>query len=319
MARIESGKTTLDETYWDAHAFNDTLFSLFDSQMKEKGIEFTRSNRVIHKDVLCDETKLREIFLNILSDALKYTPSGGKVTMNLTEIPSDRPGYAMYQTVIEDSGIGMSEEFLPHLFDEFTRERSSTETRLNGTGLGMPIVKKLVELMEGTIKVESMVGRGTRITVTLPHRIAQEADTQSYEKAKAYDENCFKGKRILLAEDNELNAEIAITILEEAGFVVEHAEDGIICVDMMEKAEADYYDLILMDIQMPNMDGYKATQTIRKLSDPKKANITIVAMTANAFDEDKKNAYKAGMNWHIAKPIKIDELMSALTEILKKQ
>ena len=319
MARIESGKTTLDETYWDAHAFNDTLFSLFDSQMKEKGIEFTRSNRVIHKDVLCDETKLREIFLNILSNALKYTPSGGKVTMNLTEIPSDRPGYAMYQTVIEDSGIGMSEEFLPHLFDEFTRERSSTETRLNGTGLGMPIVKKLVELMEGTIKVESMVGRGTRITVTLPHRIAQEADAQSYEKAKAYDENCFKGKRILLAEDNELNAEIAITILEEAGFVVEHAEDGIICVDMMEKAEADYYDLILMDIQMPNMDGYKATQTIRKLSDPKKANITIVAMTANAFDEDKKNAYKAGMNWHIAKPIKIDELMSALTEILKKQ
>ena len=142
MARIESGKATLDETYWDAHAFNDTLFSMFDSQMKEKGFEFTRRNRVIHKDVLCDETKLREIFLNILSNALKYTPSGGKVTMNLTEIPSERPGYALYQTVIEDTGIGMSEEFLPHLFEEFSRERSSTETRLNGTGLGMPIVKK---------------------------------------------------------------------------------------------------------------------------------------------------------------------------------
>ena len=264
--------------------------------------------------------KLQAFFLIILSNALKYTPSGGKVTMNLTEIPSNRPGYAMYQTVIEDSGIGMSEEFLPHLFEEFTRERSSTETKLNGTGLGMPIVKKLVDLMEGTIEVESKVGRGTRITVTLPHRIAQEEETQSYkEKAKRYDENGFRGKRILLAEDNELNAEIAITILEEAGFVVEHAEDGIICVDMMEKAEAGCYDPILMDIQMPNMDGYKAAQTIRKLSDPQKANITIVAMTANAFDEDKKNAYKAGMNWHIAKPIKVDELMSALTEILKEQ
>ena len=320
MARIESGKATLDETYWDAHAFNDTLFSLFDSQMKEKGIEFTRTNRVIHPDVLCDETKLREIFLNILSNALKYTPSGGKVTMNLTEIPSDRPGYAMYQTVIEDTGIGMSEEYLPHLFEEFSRERSSTETKLNGTGLGMPIVKRLVELMEGTIEVESKVGRGTKITVTLPHRIAPAGNTQMLvKKAHEFHTDSFGGKRILLAEDNELNAEIAITILEEAGFLVELAEDGIICVDMMEKAEAGYYDLILMDIQMPNMDGYKATQTIRKLSDPQKAGITIVAMTANAFDEDKKNAYAAGMNWHIAKPIKVEELMSALTKILKEQ
>lgn len=319
MARIESGKTTLDETYWDAYAFNDTLYSLFDSQMKEKGITFTRTNKVIHSDVICDETKLREIFLNILSNALKYTPSGGTVTMNLTEIPSDMQGYAMYQTVIEDTGIGMSEEFLPHLFEEFTRERSSTESKLNGTGLGMPIVKKLVDLMQGTIEVESKVGKGTKITVTLPHRIAQDGDTQRViEKGKGYDETCFQGKRILLAEDNALNAEIAITILEEAGFEVEHAEDGIICVDMMEKADAGYYDLILMDIQMPNMDGYKATKTIRKFSDPIKAGITIVAMTANAFEEDKKNAYEAGMNWHIAKPIKVDALMSALTEILKK-
>ena len=319
MARIESGKTTLDENYWDAYEFNDTLFSLFDSQMREKGIEFTRTSMVEHSDVICDETKLREIFLNILSNALKYTPSGGKVTMNLTEIPSDRPGYAMYQTVIEDTGIGMSEEFLPHLFEEFTRERSSTESKLNGTGLGMPIVKKLVDLMQGTIEVESKVGKGTKITVTLPHRIVEDGDAQKItEKAHVFDANQFAGKRILLAEDNELNAEIAITILEEAGFLVEHAEDGIICVDMMEKADAGYYDLILMDIQMPNMDGYKATQTIRKLSDPKKAGITIVAMTANAFEEDKQNAYKAGMNWHIAKPIKIDELMAALTEILKE-
>lgn len=318
MARIESGKTTMDETYWDSYDFNDTLFSLFDAQMKEKNITFERTIDVVHRKVLCDETKLREIFLNILSNSLKYTSAGGRVTMKLKEIESDRPGYAMYKTVIEDTGIGMSEEFLPHLFDEFTRERSSTESKLNGTGLGMPIVKKLVELMQGSIEVESQVGKGTRITVILPHRIAEEDDTQRHiEKTEGYDVSGFKGKRILLAEDNELNAEIAITILEEAGFLVEHAEDGVICVDMMEKAEAGYYDLILMDIQMPNMDGYKAARIIRKFSDPEKAGITIVAMTANAFDEDKKNAYEAGMNWHIAKPIKIDELICALREIIK--
>lgn len=317
MARIESGKTTLDESCWNAYTFNDSLFSLFDSQMQEKGIRFTRSSQVEHADVICDETKLREVFLNILSNALKYTPAGGTVSMRLTEIPSDRPGYAVYQTVIEDNGIGMSEEFLPHLFEEFTRERSSTESRVGGTGLGMPIVKKLVDLMQGTIEVESEIGRGTKITVTLPHRIAINRDpAQNIENSHAYDAECFKGKRILLAEDNELNAEIAITILEEAGFLVEHAADGVICVDMMEKADAGYYDLILMDIQMPNMDGYKATKTIRQFSDKKKADIAIVAMTANAFEEDKKDAYQAGMNWHIAKPIIVEELMSALAEIL---
>ena len=319
MARIESGKTTLDESCWNAYTFNDSLFSLFYSQMNEKGIKFTRTCKVEHDEVICDETKLREIFLNILSNALKYTPAGGTVTMKLSEIPSDRPGYAMYQTIIEDTGIGMSEEFLPHLFEEFTRERSSTESKLNGTGLGMPIVKKLIDLMQGTIEVQSEIGKGTKITVTLPHRIAQNTNTrQLLEETHDYDANRFKGKRILLAEDNELNAEIAITILQEAGFEVEHAEDGVICVDMLEKADDDYYDLILMDIQMPNMDGYKATQTIRKFSNKKKAEIIIVAMTANAFEEDKRNAYKAGMNWHIAKPIIVDELMSALAELLKE-
>ena len=320
MARIESGKTTLDETYWNAYSFNDSLYMLFESQMKEKGIEFTRTIHVDHPEVICDETKLREIFLNILSNALKYTPSGGRVSMNLTEIPSDRHGYAMYRTEIEDTGIGMSEEFLPQLFEEFTRERSSTESRLNGTGLGMPIVKKLVDLMQGTIEVESQIGKGTKFTVTLPHRIAGERDANPLiEKTDENEVVHFKGKRILLAEDNELNAEIAITILEEAGFEVEHAADGIICVDMMEKAEAGYYDLILMDIQMPNMDGYKATRTIRKFEDSKKAGITIIAMTANAFEEDKRDAYAAGMNCHIAKPIKVDELLSALADILKPE
>lgn len=317
MARIESGKTTLDESCWNAYVFNDTLYSLFDSQMKEKGIEFTRTVDVEHTEVICDATKLREIFLNILSNALKYTPSGGKVYMRLTEVPSDRPGYAMYQTEIEDTGIGISEDFLPHMFDEFTRERSSTESRVNGTGLGMAIVKKLVDFLDGTIKVESKIGKGTKFTVTLPHRIATMIDNaQPIDNSSVNNTDKFKGKRILLAEDNELNAEIAITILEESGFEVDHAENGIICVDMLEKADSGYYDLVLMDIQMPKMDGYKATQTIRSFSDKKKAGIAIIAMTANAFEEDKQNAYKAGMNGHIAKPIKVKELMTMLASLL---
>ncbi|MGI6021276.1 MAG: ATP-binding protein [Lachnospiraceae bacterium] len=318
MARIESGKMTLDESSGNVYSFVDSLYFMFDSQMKKKGVEFTKSCKVDHPDVICDETKLREIFLNVLSNSMKYTPTGGRVDMRVTEIPSKDPEYAVFCTVIEDTGIGMSEEFLPHLFEEFTRERSSTESRLNGTGLGMPIVKKLVELMKGTINVTSKVGKGTVITVTIPHKIVVDADEQNVpENIGDYDISLFKGKRILLAEDNELNAEIADTILSEAGFEVERAEDGIICVDMLEKAEPGYYDLILMDIQMPNMDGYKATRTIRKISDEKKAGITIVAMTANAFDEDKKIAYEAGMNGHIAKPISINALMKALSEVLR--
>ena len=318
MARIESGKTTLDESVWSVHEFNDTLYSLFDTQMREKGIDFSREINIEHNEVLCDETKLREIFLNILSNALKYTPSGGKVSMILTELPSEREGYAIYQTEIADTGIGMSEEFLPNLFDEFTRERSSTESRLNGTGLGMAIVKKLVDLMNGTIKVESQLGKGSKFTVSLPHRLAKNSDiVHKNKKTAEYNADSFKGKRILLAEDNEMNAEIATAILEEVGFEVEWASDGIVCVDMLEKADAGYYDLILMDIQMPNMDGYKATQIIRKFYDKKKAQIPILAMTANAFEEDRKNAEKAGMNGHISKPINVYDLMSTLASVLK--
>ena len=320
MARIESGKVILDETANNVYVFWDTLSALFDTQMKDKGITFFREIRVEHPNVMVDETKIREILLNIVSNAVKYTPSGGTVSMSVTELPTERPGYLVYQTVVADTGIGMSDEFLPHIFEEFTRERTSTESKVAGTGLGMPIVKKLVDLMQGTITVESELGKGTKFTLTLSHRIADAADTRlDSEHSEEYRMEDFAGKRILLAEDNELNAEIAMTILETEGFLVERAEDGIICVDMLQKAAPDYFDLILMDIQMPNMDGYKAARIIRKLPDKQKADIPIIAMTANAFEEDRKQAFRMGMNGHIAKPIQMETLKNTLGYVLSKK
>ena len=318
MARIESGKERLDETSENAIEFLQSVFTLFDSQMKEKGVRFIKSIQIEHPNVVVDKTKMREILLNILSNALKYTPAGGTVRMTLTELGVDEAGYVTYQTVIEDTGIGMSAEFLPHIFEDFSRAHSSTESKVSGTGLGTAIVKKLVDLMQGTIDIESALGKGTKVTLTMKHQIVDQRDTQQTNRhVKESRKKDFAGKRILIAEDNDLNAEIAVTILEEAGFLTERAEDGIICVDMVEKAEAGYYDLILMDIQMPNMDGYKATQVIRRLPDQEKANIPIVAMTANAFEEDRKNAFAVGMNGHIAKPVYVEELFSLLSEIMQ--
>ena len=320
MARIESGKVILDETANNVYSFWDALSALFDAQMKAKGITCSNEIRVEHPNIMVDATKLREILLNIVSNAVKYTPAGGRISMSVTELPSERPGYLVYQTVVADTGIGMSKEFLPHIFEEFTRERTSTESKVTGTGLGMPIVKKLVDLMQGTIEVESELGKGTKFTLTLCHRIADTAEAKpEHEYTDEYKNEDFVGKRILLAEDNELNAEIAITILEEEGFLVEWAEDGIVCVDMLQKAAPDYYDLILMDIQMPNMDGYKATRIIRRLPDQRKADIPIIATTANAFEEDRKNAFRMGMNGHIAKPMKPETLKSTLGYVLSKR
>ena len=320
MSRIENGRAVLDENIWNSKEFNDAIADVFEGQMAEKGIKFTRSINVDHEYVYCDSLKLQEIFLNVLSNALKYTPSGGSITMDLKELPSVIEGHARYQTIITDTGIGMSKEYLPHIFENFSREKTSTESKVVGTGLGMPIVKQLIDLMNGSIDIESEPGKGTKVTICLDHRIATEADVAARNDKDTINiepSEFAKGKRILLAEDNDLNAEIAEEFLGEYGFEIERAEDGIICVDMLTKHESGYYDLILMDIQMPNMDGYKATQVIRNIEDEKLANIPILAMTANAFEEDRQNALKAGMNGHIAKPVDINKLIEALTQVFK--
>lgn len=316
MARIESGKMTLDATIWNVEQFNDALVSVFEEQIRQKNLTFTREINIVHEDVVCDALKLKEIYLNILSNAIKYTPEGGSISMKLSELPSEQENVGIFRCVISDTGIGMSEEFLTQIFEEFTRAKTVTESKIAGSGLGMPIVKRLVEFMGGTIAVESKLGSGTTVTVSIPHKIADRKAVEEMRKhMSAYADVTFSGEKVLLAEDNDLNAEIAEEILGGVGLQVERAKDGIECVHMVQEAAEDYYDIILMDIQMPNLNGYDATKKIRQLSGPK-GRIPIVAMTANAFEEDKKNAQEAGMNGHIAKPIEIPKLIEVLQSFL---
>ncbi len=315
-ARIESGKATLEEVQSDSFEIGRILETAFANEIAKKRIRYTTHNSVIHRYVYHDVTKMEQILFNIVSNAVKYTPDGGSIDVFFSEEPADREGYANYTSVVKDTGIGISKEFLPHIFDTFSRERTVTDSKIIGTGLGMGIVKKLVDLMGGTITVESELGQGTTVSFTVPHRIA-EAPVETENDSLVVTPETFAGKRILLAEDNALNAEIAIEILGEAGFEVEHAEDGIICVDMLNKHEAGYYDLILMDIQMPNMNGIKATSVIRSIPDKSKSRIPILAMTANAFEEDRQNALAAGMDGHIAKPIEVKKLMDTLAKIVR--
>ena len=321
MARIESGKIKVDENYESAGEVVDEIISTFASEAEERGIHLSGSMKVTHRNILCDGTKIREIYVNLVSNAIKYTPRGGNVTITVEELPCKREGYMKVKSEIKDTGIGMSKEYLPTLFEPFSRERNTTTGRVRGTGLGMPIVKKMVDLMGGSLEVESELGKGTVFTFTLMHKIADKKYySQRIEKVKTSSmRESLSGKHVLLAEDNDLNAEIAVTILEEAGLVIERVEDGIQCVNRIEQMSPGTYDLILMDIQMPNMDGYQAAQCIRHLNDKKKAEIPIIAMTANAFAEDRKRTFDAGMNGHIAKPIDIEKLGAVILSVLKKQ
>ena len=319
MARIESGKMEIDENYGRIEDIRQTLFEIFGDEAKKKNIALHYTINVEHEHILTDTTKVKEIFVNILSNAIKYTPSGGSVMINIDELVCDEPGYMMVRTRVSDTGIGMSQDYLTKIFDAFTRERNTTKSKITGSGLGMSIVKRYVDLLGGTIDVESEPGKGSTFTVTLKHRIADESYyVKKHDEGAGTASKILEGRNILLAEDNDLNAEIAEAILERAGLKTERVEDGIQCVNKITKMPVGTYDMILMDIQMPRMDGYKATQAIRHLPDKDKACIPIVAMTANAFEEDKRDAVAAGMNGHIAKPIQIDKLLSMLAEVLRQ-
>lgn len=318
MARIENGKMTLNESAWNINQLNDFISSVFSGQIEKKNIRFESEVNVSRPDIMCDTTKLKEIFFNLVSNAVKYTQKGGSVIVRITEIPSAHEGYETIKTVVEDTGVGMSAEYLPHIFEDFSREENPKQRQIVGTGLGMPIVKKIVDLMGGTISIDSELGKGTKVTVILDCKIAVDEDKELHGMSPNADRlGDFRGKRILLTEDNELNAEIALEILKELGFEVERAECGEVCIDMLQRAPEGYYTLILMDIQMLGMNGYQTARKIRGLSD-NRSQIPIIAMTANAFEEDKLNARAAGMNGHIAKPIEIRKLVETLAEFCQQ-
>ncbi len=318
MSRIEKGHLDLDIQAWGVEQMYDSFCSVFLDMMVQKGITFCHSMDVEHEFLFCDPIKVRDVIMNLISNAYKYTPRGGKVELYIHQYPCEEEGYVMMETIVKDNGQGISAEFLPHLFEEFTREHSTTDIKVEGTGLGMPIVKNLLDLMGGTIEVESAPGKGTTFKVYLKHRIAQKSDLLNVDMPDLSDVD-FKGRRILLAEDNDLNAEIAIEILKDVGLVVDRANDGLQCVEMMEAAPSGYYDLVLMDIQMPRMNGYEATRIIRQMDDRVKANVTILAMTANAFEEDKREALESGMNAHLSKPIEVDKLVKTLKRSLNSR
>ena len=299
MARIESGKETLNIKACNIFDVLDSLNSVFEKLAHEKGLEYQCTIKIQHPYIYCDPIKLEEILLNIIGNSIKYTDEG----MVLIQIEEGESG--QFQCMIQDTGIGMSEAYLPHAFEDFSREKSGTQTSVKGTGLGLAIVKSLVELMNGTIEISSQVNQGTTTRMKFHFEIAKESELEKNQETNIID---LKGKHILLAEDNDLNAEIAMTLLSDYGLIVDHVSDGIACV---KKVKENKYDLILMDIQMPNMDGYQATQKIREFSD-----IPIVAMTANAFEEDKQKALSIGMNGHIAKPIDMDKVISTLSRVL---
>ena len=313
MAKIESGRMELDENYCRIEAVWKSLFAVFDEKARKKNIALHYTMNVEHEHVLTDVTKVKEILVNILSNAIKYTPAGGSVMVYVDELPCDESGYMIVRIRISDTGIGMSRDYLTKIFEAFTREKNTTKSKIAGTGLGMSIVKNYVDLLGGTIDVESELGKGSTFTVTLKHRIADERYyVKKHIEEIETESEILEGRNILLAKDNDLNAEIAEAILKRAGLTIERVENGIQCVNRILEMPAGTYDMIFMDIQMPEMDGYKATQAIRNLTDKDKACIPIIAMTANAFAEDKRKTMEAGMNAHLSKPLNVPELMDTI-------
>ncbi|MDD6190292.1 MAG: transporter substrate-binding domain-containing protein [Firmicutes bacterium] len=318
VAKIDSGKEDLNEDFTDLCDKKHSVIPMFENDIRNKNLTVTNEINVEHRYIFADAQKTREIMMNLLSNAIKYTPEGGRISVALEELPCEKEGFAAFAYSVKDTGIGMSKEFQEVIFESFARERNTTQSRVAGTGLGMAIVKRLVDLMGGTVEVESEQGKSSCFTVKTMHRIVNDPEPylQRKKESEAPEMPDLSGKRILLAEDNEINAEIAVAILEDFGISVDHAKDGACCTEMLIRREAGYYDMILMDIQMPNVDGYEATRIIRNLDDNAKSTIPIVAMTANAFDEDRKNALAAGMDGHLSKPVEIPKLAGMLAVFL---
>ena len=316
LARIENDKTEMEYSVSDVDKDFRNCVAMFQNQADSKGQTLTVTAHLLYPYVYADIPHLTEVCTNLVSNAVKYTGAGGTIHCDVTQKPGKKEGWCDMVVTVADNGIGMSQEFQKHIFEPFERERTSTVSKVEGSGIGMGIVKKLVELMSGTVEVESKIGVGSKFTVTIPCRIASGDETQAKRETNPSDQKCLCGTRILLTEDNDLNAEIATELLQEEGCTVDRAKDGVECVDMLEKAANGTYQMILMDIQMPVMNGYDAAKKIRRMDDPQKAGIPIIAMTANAFSEDKQAALDVGMNDHIAKPINMNILVPTIQKYL---
>ena len=316
LARIENNKVEMEYTVSNVHECFENCVIMFQQQAESKNQTISLTEQIMYPYVYMDEPHLSEVCLNIISNAIKYTNTGGWISCNVVQKSCEKEDWCNMIISITDNGIGMSEEFQKRIFETFERERNTTSSHIEGSGIGMGITKKLVELMDGTIEVKSKQGKGSTFTVTIPCRKASEDDSLVKKNSNLSNKNCLNGVRILLVEDNEINTEIATELLTEEGCIVETANDGVACIDMIEKADADYYKMILMDIQMPVMNGYDATLAIRKMKDTKKARIPIIAMTANAFAEDAQKGLSVGMNAHVAKPVDMNILVPTMLKFL---
>ena len=312
MSKIESGKEELKEKPWDIYTSCDNLLQFFEPDIRQKNQTLNYAVNVKHNMILTDSLKIREIYVNLMSNAIKYTNVGGTISFSLEEIEKEE-GLSDYKAIVQDTGIGISKDYLPHIFENFSRQKTSSESGVIGTGLGMPIVKKLVDLMHGTISIESEEGKGTTVVVNLPHRYIEKEEVDVVDD-KEID---LTGKHILLVEDNDLNAEIAQTLLEDKGLKVMRAKDGLEAITIVKENAVDCFDCILMDIQMPRMNGFEACKVIRSLPN-NRSQIPIIALTANAFEEDRQDCLEAGMSEHVAKPIEIQSLLQTIESVLKK-
>ncbi len=319
LSKLESHKVKWVEELVNMNDIYRKLDAMFRIDLEKKNLTCRVGLDIRHIYLYMDEIHYSQIFLNLISNAIKYTPTGGMITISCKEFPGNTADTCILETVVQDNGIGMSSEFLSHAYESFSRERTSTVSGVQGTGLGLAIVKDLVDLMRGTINIESQLHHGTKVTVRIPHRLGNAIESAITEAPAEIDYSILADKRVLLVEDIDINAMIAAKLLSGKGCIIERARDGIECLDMMQRADAGYYDLVLMDIQMPNMDGYSAARSIRAFEDKKKADIPILAMTANAFQEDIDKTIESGMNGHIAKPLDKEKMFRTITDALREK